>query len=158
MSPVYSSGGQRSGHPAGSEPVQSIGRWRVHTTACPALMMARALPRKQPREINIVSATDITTLRDRPNVAGVSYFPPFCPWARIVGAQCPCTCPHWSIKGRAHDVTRHIHSDTHLDPRTHKFRQALKLNTAHSGVGYYVPAARTTLNPRVFLCVRLVSN
>jgi hypothetical protein len=25
-------------------------------------------------------------------------------------------------------------------------------NPTHSGVGYYAPAARTTLNPRVFLC------
>jgi hypothetical protein len=32
-------------------------------------------------------------------------------------------------------------SDTHLDSRTHKFIQALKLNTTHSGVGYYAPAA-----------------
>jgi hypothetical protein len=27
------------------------------------------------------------------------------------------------------------------DPQTHKFIQALKLNTTHSGVGYYAPAA-----------------
>jgi hypothetical protein len=43
--------------------------------------------------------------------------------------------------------------ETHLDPaQAHKFIQALKLNTSHSGVGYYAPAARTTLNPCVFLC------
>jgi hypothetical protein len=41
-------------------------------------------------------------------------------------------------------------TQTHLD--AHKFIQALKLNTSHSGVGYYAPAARTTLNPCVFLC------
>jgi hypothetical protein len=41
-------------------------------------------------------------------------------------------------------------TQTHLD--THKFIQAPKLNTSHSGVGYYAPAARTTLNPCVFLC------
>jgi hypothetical protein len=41
-------------------------------------------------------------------------------------------------------------TQTHLD--THKFIQALKLNTSHSGVGYYALAARTTLNPCVFLC------
>jgi hypothetical protein len=41
---------------------------------------------------------------------------------------------------------------THLDPaQAHKFIQALKLNTSHGGVGYYAPAARTTLNPCVFL-------
>jgi hypothetical protein len=41
-----------------------------------------------------------------------------------------------------------------LDPaQAHKFLRALKLNTSHSGVGYYAPAARTTLNPCVFLCL-----
>jgi hypothetical protein len=41
----------------------------------------------------------------------------------------------------------------HLDPaQAHKFIQALKLNISHSGVGYYAPAAQTTLNPYVFLC------
>jgi hypothetical protein len=43
-------------------------------------------------------------------------------------------------------------TQTHLDSHTHKFIQALKLNTSHSGVGYYAPAARTTLNTCVFLC------
>jgi hypothetical protein len=39
-----------------------------------------------------------------------------------------------------------------LDSQTHKFIQALELNTAHIAVGYYDPVARTTLNPYVFLC------
>jgi hypothetical protein len=39
-----------------------------------------------------------------------------------------------------------------LDSQTHKFIQALKLSIAHSGVGYYAPVARTTLNLCVFLC------
>jgi hypothetical protein len=43
-------------------------------------------------------------------------------------------------------------AQAHLDSHTHKFIQALKLNTSHSGVGYYALAARTTLNPCVFLC------
>jgi hypothetical protein len=90
---LYSSGRQRLGHPAGGEPVQSIGRWRAHTAACSALMMARALPRKQPREVNIVSATYITTLGDRPDVAGVSYFPPFCPWAHLSGPSALVRAP-----------------------------------------------------------------
>jgi hypothetical protein len=90
---LYSSGGQRSGHPVGGEPVQSIGRWRVHTAACSALMMARALSRKQPREVNTVSATDITTLEDRPDVVGVSYFPPFSPWAHLSGPSALVRAP-----------------------------------------------------------------
>jgi hypothetical protein len=48
--------------------------------------------------------------------------------------------------------TRRYKTQIHLDSQTHKFTQALKLNTAHSGVGYYAPAARTTINPCVFLC------
>jgi hypothetical protein len=43
-------------------------------------------------------------------------------------------------------------TQTHLDSQTHKFIQALKLNTSNSGVGYYAPVARTTLNPCVFSC------
>jgi hypothetical protein len=42
-------------------------------------------------------------------------------------------------------------TQAHLDTQTHKFIQALELNTSHSGVGYYASAARTTLNPCVFL-------
>jgi hypothetical protein len=48
-------------------------------------MTTRALPRKQPREANATSTTDITTLSEGPDVEGVSYFPPFCPWARMSG-------------------------------------------------------------------------
>jgi hypothetical protein len=48
---------------------------------------------------------------------------------------------------------RYKGSQAHLDSQTHKFIQALKLNTSYSGVGYYAPAARTTLNPCVFLCL-----
>jgi hypothetical protein len=49
--------------------------------------------------------------------------------------------------------TQRYKAQTDLDlPQAHKFIQALKLNTSHSGVGYYAPVARTTLNPCVFLC------
>jgi hypothetical protein len=49
--------------------------------------------------------------------------------------------------------TQHYKTQIHLDlAQAHKFIQALKLNTSHIGVGYYAPAARTTLNPYVFLC------
>jgi hypothetical protein len=48
--------------------------------------------------------------------------------------------------------TQRYKTQTHLDPaQAHKFIQAPELNTSHSGVGYYAPAARTTLNPCVFL-------
>jgi hypothetical protein len=51
--------------------------------------------------------------------------------------------PLRAIKGEALSVTRGLKlTQTHLDPaQAHKFIQAPKLNTSHSGVGYYAPAA-----------------
>jgi hypothetical protein len=39
-----------------------------------------------------------------------------------------------------------------LRPKSSKTQLKLTSNTIHSGVGYYAPAARTTLNSYVFLC------
>jgi hypothetical protein len=61
-----------------------------------------------------------------------------------VGAQSPCACPPSAIKGEACDVT---HTHAILDSLS---SYKLLSNTTHSGVGYYAPAARTTLNPCVF--------
>jgi hypothetical protein len=65
-----------------------------------------------------------------------------------VGAQCLCACPPLAIKGEACDVTRigNLRSQLRL-ANSYK----LTSNTSHSGVGYYAPAAQTTLNPCVFL-------
>jgi hypothetical protein len=64
-----------------------------------------------------------------------------------VGAQHSCTCPPLAIIGEACNVTR----QAHLDPSNSR-QLNLSSNTSHNGVGYYAPAARTTLNPCVFLC------
>jgi hypothetical protein len=62
----------------------------------------------------------------------------------------PLYVPPFSYKSGG---TQRYKTQTHLDPaQAHKFIQAFKLNTSHSGVGYYAPAARTTLNPCVFFC------
>jgi hypothetical protein len=65
-----------------------------------------------------------------------------------VGAQCLCACPPSAIKGEACDVTHTRNLRSHL-----RLASSYKLtsNTSHSGVGCYAPAARTTLNPCVFL-------
>jgi hypothetical protein len=65
-----------------------------------------------------------------------------------VGAQSHCACPPSAIKGEACDVTHTRNLRSHL-----RLANSYKLtsNTSHSGVGYYAPAARTTLNPCVFL-------
>jgi hypothetical protein len=56
----------------------------------------------------------------------------------------PMCMPPSAIKGEACDVTH---------TRNLRLASSYKLssNTTHSGVGYYAPAARTTLNPCVFL-------
>jgi hypothetical protein len=61
-----------------------------------------------------------------------------------VGAQCLYACPPLAIKGEACDVTH---------TRNLRLASSYKLtsNTTHSGVVYYALAARTTLNPCVFL-------
>jgi hypothetical protein len=53
-----------------------------------------------------------------------------------------------AIKGEACDVTHTRNLRSHL-----RLASSYKLtsNISHSGVGYYAPAARTTLNPCVFL-------
>jgi hypothetical protein len=63
--------------------------------------------------------------------------------------------PPLSYKRGACNVTRETQTQVIQD--TLRLPQAytqLKLssNTIHSGVGYYAPVARTTLNPCVFLC------
>jgi hypothetical protein len=65
-----------------------------------------------------------------------------------VGAQCLCAYPPSAIKGEACNVTHTRNLRTQL-----RLANSYKLtsNTSHSGVGYYAPAARTTLNPYVFL-------
>jgi hypothetical protein len=79
MSPVHSADGRRPGHPTGGVPIHSVGRRYAHAAVCTTLIMTRALPRKQPRHINVVWTTDIMALGDRPGVTGISYFLPFCP-------------------------------------------------------------------------------
>jgi hypothetical protein len=68
-----------------------------------------------------------------------------------VGAQYLCACPPSAIKGEACDVTRQVHTHPILG-RHSQVHTSSQSNTSHSGVGYYAPAARTTLNPCVFLC------
>jgi hypothetical protein len=67
-----------------------------------------------------------------------------------VRAQYYCACPPLAIKGEACDVTTQAQS-LGLDP-SHTTQLKLSSNTIPNGVGYYAPAARTTLNSCVFLC------
>jgi hypothetical protein len=143
---LYSSSRQQLGQLAGSVPVQSIGRRRAVTYTI--LMTTRTLPRKQPREANAINTTGITKLGEGPDVAGVTYFLPFCPWAHIRGSV-PLYVPPLSYKRGG--MQRYKHS-SEKRPKSSKTQLKLTSNTTHSGVGYYAPAAQTTLNSCMFLC------
>jgi hypothetical protein len=58
----------------GGMPVHSVGRQYARATAYAVLIMARALPRKQPQDINTIWTTDIMALGDLLGDTGVGYF------------------------------------------------------------------------------------
>jgi hypothetical protein len=144
MRPVPSAGRRRQGHPAGGVPAGSAGeqydRARQHTIliipsarsflCTPRIRRSRASgTRRLSRQQTLVAPSGIFFMFLGPHV----------------GAQCLCACPPSAIKGEACDVTH---------TRNLRLASSYKLssNTSHSGVGYYAPAARTTLNPCVLLC------
>jgi hypothetical protein len=132
-------------------PIYSVGRQYARVAAYTVLIITRALPRK-PRGISILCALR-TLWRSEIFWATLALdtsicIPSILPLGPHVGAQHPCMCPPLSYK---REVTR-CYKASSLRSNLDSHTQALKLNTAHSGVGYYAPAARTTLNPCVFLC------
>jgi hypothetical protein len=149
MCHVHSSCGRRPDHPAGGVPIHSIGRRRVHAATCTTLMMTHALPRKQPRDINTIWTTNIMALGDRPGVIGINYFLSFCSWAHMSGLSILVRAP---LSYKREGTRRYKAHPTERDSLTRSHTLKLRLNTTHSGVGYYALAARTTLNSYVFLC------
>jgi hypothetical protein len=74
MCHVHSADGRRPNHPAGGVHVHSVGRQYARVAAYTVLIMARALPRKQPRDINTIWATDIRALGDLLGDTDIGYF------------------------------------------------------------------------------------
>jgi hypothetical protein len=142
MHPVPSAGRRCQGHPAGDAPAGSAGEQydcaRQHTVlnipparsflCTPRIRRSRASgTRRLSRQQALVAPSAIFFMFLGPHVR----------------AQPLCACPPSAIKGRhAMLLTRNL-----------RLASSYKLssNTTHSGVGYYAPAARTTLNPCVFL-------
>jgi hypothetical protein len=147
MRPVPSAGRQCQTHPVDDTFDQSTGEQcaRAERRAVlifpstrsfpytPRIRISRTLGHKK-----IVSATDISGSKRY-----ILYVPrPAC------RGPVPLCMPPSSIKGEACDVTHTHNLRSHL-----RLASSYKLtsNTSHSGVGYDAPAARTTLNPCVFL-------
>jgi hypothetical protein len=74
MCPAHSADGRRPGHSAGGVSVHSISRQYARAAAYDVLIMARVLPRKQPRDINTIWTTDIMALGDVLGDTGTGYF------------------------------------------------------------------------------------
>jgi hypothetical protein len=147
MCPVHSADERMPGHPAGGVPVRSGGRQYARAAAYTMLIISLEASaacqyyagcgyrdaRRLSWRLALVALSITSVMSLGPHV----------------GAQHPCTCPPLAMKGEARNVTTQADLDL---AQAHKFIQALKLNTSHSGVGYYAPAVRTTLNPCVFWC------
>jgi hypothetical protein len=113
-----------------------------------------SVPRKLRWHINTVCATYIIALGVHPGVTSISCFLPFVPRPTCRGSVSLYVPPlSYKREGTRHykasSLRLNLGSHTHSNSQVHSRSQA---NTSHSGVGYYAPAARTTLNPRVFLC------
>jgi hypothetical protein len=143
MCPVHSAGRRHQSHPVDGAPVQ-----------CVVKQCARAMR----RTVLIIPYTRSFSCTPKIRRSRMSGREKIAPAANTCSSKCyihyvprptcrglvPLCMPPSSIKGEVCDVTTQAPS----------FRLKIKLssNTSHSGVGCYAPAARTTLNPCVFLC------
>jgi hypothetical protein len=143
---VQSAGRRRQGHPADGAPVQSVAET---VRPCCAMHCTHPLYEKLPPArrgyIDLLCQGARRSLQQQVLVARSAMF-----LGPHVGAQYSCTCPPLAIKGEACDITTQAQS-LGLDP-SHPRQFKLSSNITHSGVGYYAPVARTTLNSCVFLC------
>jgi hypothetical protein len=143
MRSVPFAGRRHQGHPAGGAPAGSTGKQYACAERHAILIFSSArsllcMPRiRRSRASRKRRLSRQQTLEDPSTIF-------FMFLGAHVGAQCLCACPPSAIKGEACDVTH---------TRNLRLASSYKLssNTSHSGVGYYAPAARTTLNPYVFL-------
>jgi hypothetical protein len=149
LCPVHSAGRRRQGHPTDGAPVQST---------------IKQCTRAARRTVIIIPYTrsfPCTPILRRSRMSGRKEIAPA---ANICGSKCyvhyvpgptcrgsvPLCMPPLGIKGEVCNVTR---EDQSLDSDPSHSRQLkLSSNTTHCGVGYYAPAARTTLNSCVFSC------
>jgi hypothetical protein len=128
--PDQTTSGLRAGSEQSTTPIFSFARSFLCTPRIRFIRRSWVSGRKR-----IVSTTDIR---------GSKHYILYVPGPTCRG-PIPLCMPPSAIKGEACDVTR-----THNLRLTSSYKSSS--NTSHSGVGYYAPVARTTLNPRVFLC------
>jgi hypothetical protein len=157
MCPVQSTGRRRQGHPADGAPDQSVGKQcaRAKRSTVPITPSTRSFPCTS--RIRRSRASAHKKITPAANIGGSKRY--------VLGPTCRgqhlCASPPSTIKGEACDVTQRGgigQAQSFRLTQTLTSSYKLSSNTLHSGVGCYAPAARTTLNPCVFLCSSHFSN
>jgi hypothetical protein len=148
MRPVHSTGRQRQSPLADGTAVRSVVKQCVRAMRRTMLTLpyTRSFPYTSRIRRSRVSGHEKIAPAENVLAPSAIFFMSLGPH---VGAQYLCACPPSAIKGEACDVTGQIQSRL-TQTLTNSYK--LSSNTSHSGVGCYAPAARTTLNPCVFLC------
>jgi hypothetical protein len=145
MRPVHSAGRRRQSHPADGAPVQSIVKQYTRVARRTVLIIpyTRSFPcTPRIRRSRVAGHKKIAPVA---NISSSKYY-----FRDIPGPTCRGSAllymPPLAIKGRHATL-----QGGSLRPKSSKTQLKLSSNTTHSGVGYYAPATRTTLNSCVFI-------
>jgi hypothetical protein len=154
MRPVQSVDRRRQGHPADGAPDQSVGEQCAHAERRTVLIIPsiRSFP-CTPRIWR--SRASGHKIAPTANICGSKRYIIYVPGPTYRGPV-PLCMPHFSYKRGG--MRRYTQAQSFRLTQTLTSSYKLSSNTSHSGVGCYALAARTTLNPCVFLCSSHFSN
>jgi hypothetical protein len=149
MRPVQSASRWRQGHPAGGASDQSVGEQCARVERCTVLIIpsTRSFP-CMPR-IRRSRASGHKKIAPAANICGSKRYILYVPGPTCRGPV-PLFMPPSAIKMGG--MQRYTQAQSFRLTQTLTSSYRLSANTSHSGVGCYALAARTTLNPCVFLC------
>jgi hypothetical protein len=148
MCHVHSAGRRRQGHPADGAPVQYVVKQCARAVQRTMLTIpyTRSFPFTPRIRRSRMSGHKKIALAA--NICSSKCYIHYVP-GPICRGSVPLCMPPFSYKRRG--MRRYKGSNLRLT-QTLTSSYKLSSNTSHSGVGCYAPAARTTLNPCVFLC------
>jgi hypothetical protein len=147
MRPVHSTSRRRQGHPAVGAPVQSI----VKQCTCAAGRTVLIIPYKRSFPCTPMLHRSQTSghkkIAPAANMSSAKYYIYYVLGPTCRGPISLCMPPFGYKRG---GMQRY--KTVSLRPNSDFERSSFHSNPTHNGVGYYALAARTTLNPRVFMC------
>jgi hypothetical protein len=155
MCPVQSADRRRQGHPADGTPDQSVGEQcaRAERRTVPIIPSTRTFP-CTPR-IRRSRASGHKKMAPATSICGSKRYILYVPGPTCRGSVPLCIPPFNYKRG---GMRRYTQAQAFRPNLSLTSSYKLSSNTSHSGVGCYAPAARTTLNPCVFLCSSHFSN